>query len=81
MDDIRLGVSTRFVLLGGLLAFLVLALVPNCGLFAIYVTTLTPIAGATVTGIELIVRQRLAAGVSLIASVLLIAAGVMWGIR
>lgn len=81
MDDIRLGVSTRFVLLCGLLAFLVLALVPNCGLFAIYVTTLTPIAGATVTGIELIVRQRLAAGVSLIASVLLIAAGVMWGIR
>lgn len=81
MADVRIGALTRLVLITGLLAFAALSLFPGLGFAALYVTALTPIAAASLTGIELIVRNERAAGISLLLSVVVIAAGLFWGIR
>ncbi len=77
----RVGVLTWFVIAVGLAAFLLLALWPGMGITALYIVLLTPLAAASVTGVELICDRRLRSGSMLLLSVVIIVVAVLWGVR
>ena len=76
-----LGKLTLVCIALGLLAFVVFALWPGHRSLAISLTLYTPLAAAAVTGIELLIRKKVSAGVCLLAALALIVAALVSGVK
>jgi hypothetical protein len=81
MDKSREGIATWLVLATGLILFLILSVWPGMAMPAIYTTLITPLIAAIVMAIELVRRQKTAAGLMLTLSIGLVIAAAYWGVR
>jgi hypothetical protein len=74
------GLWPRAAMSAGLLAFVVLLLIPGLATAGLFVLLLSPVAAAVATGIELIVSRDIWPGVSLLTAVAFIAGVVSWSL-
>ena len=76
----QIGTATRYVIALGLAAFLVLAFIPGMRSYAIGATLVTPIVAAGVSGIELMMHQKVKAGMAMLSAVALVVAALLFGV-
>jgi hypothetical protein len=75
-----LGTVTRYVIVIGILAFIVLACIPNMRSYAIAATLITPIVAAGIAGLELMYHKKANAGFAMIAAVALVVCALLFGV-
>jgi hypothetical protein len=77
---VALGSVTRYVMMLGLLTFIVLAFSPGMRSYAISVTLATPIAAAIVSGFELLFHKKIKEGMAMLGGVALAVAALIFGV-
>ena len=76
----QIGTLTRYVIGIGLAIFIVLLFIPGMRSYAVGATLVTPIVASIVSGIELMMHQKVKAGMAMLFAVALVVASLLFGV-